>query len=170
MKRTKLNLQCNFIVLEKEKLIENLGIHFESLFELPPLAARIYALLLLSTRNGLSFEQIITDLASSKSSVSTNLKLLQETKRITFVTKKGDRKRYFKPSAQFLCLRVKEGLEKLSKEQQMVNQIIAFNQTQQVDGFENVEPKLAVYQHHLNQLESQHKSALTALEKINDEL
>ncbi len=157
-------------MLKKEQLIENLGIHFESLFELPPLAARIYALLLLSTRNGLSFEQITQDLASSKSSVSTNLKLLQDTKRITYNTVKGDRKRYFKPSPHFLCLRVEEGLEQLNKEQQMVNQIIAFNSAHHIEGFDQVQPKLSLYQEHLNAMENQYNSALKKLTKLNDEI
>lgn len=155
--------------MKKEDLIEDLGVHFESLFELSPLAARIYALLLLSTRSGLSFEQITCDLASSKSSVSTNLKLLQETKRITFTTKKGDRKRYFKPSPHFLGLRVEESLAKLGQEQQMVNQIIAFNSTHEVEGFDTVQSKLNFYQEHLKTLENQHNTALTELIKLDDE-
>lgn len=37
---------------EKEKLVEEMVVHFERLFNLPPLAARIYILLLLSDRDG----------------------------------------------------------------------------------------------------------------------
>ena len=155
--------------MKKEELIEDLGIHFESLFELPPLAARIYALLLLSTRSGVSFEEITQSLASSKSSVSTNIKLLLETKRITFVTKKGDRKRYFKPSPQFLCLRVEESLEKLNKEQRMVHLIMDYNSSNKVEGFNQVKNKLNLYQKHLEALENQHHEALKELIQLNNE-
>ncbi|WP_348798352.1 GbsR/MarR family transcriptional regulator [Flavobacterium adhaerens] len=82
---------------EKEELIEMFGIHFESIYNVPPLAARIMGLLILDgCKQGLTFEDIVTKIGASKSSVSTNLHLLLNSERIYYHTFAGDRRKYFK--------------------------------------------------------------------------
>lgn len=84
---------------EKEELIEMFGIHFERNHNLPPLGARILATLILDgCRCGITFEDLVERLGASKSSVSTNLNLLQNLGKITYYTLPGDRKKYFKSS------------------------------------------------------------------------
>ena len=121
---------------EKQKLIEELGLHFEKNQNLAPLAARIYAIMILSPREGHTFEEIkqITD--ASKSSVSTQLKLLMQTKKVDYFTQTGDRKRYFRASRSYLKNTLKEYLENISEEIKMVEKIIKFNSTNNSEKFE----------------------------------
>lgn len=84
---------------EKEELIEMFGIHFETHHNLPPLGSRILATLILDgCRCGITFEDLVERMSASKSSVSTNLNLLQKLGKITYYTLPGDRKKYFKPA------------------------------------------------------------------------
>jgi DNA-binding transcriptional regulator GbsR (MarR family) len=84
---------------EREELIEMFGIHFESLYHLPPLASRILGTLVVDCcKNGMTFEALVETMGASKSSVSTNLNLLLKMDKITYYTVAGDRKKYFKPS------------------------------------------------------------------------
>ena len=84
---------------EKNELVEMYGIHFESVYNLPPLAARILGNLILNC-SGMSFEKLLESTGASKSSVSTNLQLLLKFGKINYYTKHGDRKKYYK-SAPF---------------------------------------------------------------------
>ncbi|MGV3460791.1 MAG: GbsR/MarR family transcriptional regulator [Flavobacterium sp.] len=84
---------------EKEELIEMFGINFETHHNLPPLGSRLLATLILDgCRCGITFEDLVERLGASKSSVSTNLNLLQKIGKITYYTLPGDRKKYFKPA------------------------------------------------------------------------
>ena len=84
---------------EKEELIEMFGIHFEKLYNLPPLASRILGTLILDCcRYGMTFEELVERMNASKSSVSTNLNLLLKLGKINYYTLPGDRKKYFKPA------------------------------------------------------------------------
>jgi DNA-binding transcriptional regulator GbsR (MarR family) len=87
------------ILKEKEELIEMFGVHFESTYNLPPLASRILGTLIIdSCRTGLTFEDLLERMGASKSSVSTNLNLLLKLGKIKYYTVAGDRKKYFRPS------------------------------------------------------------------------
>src|SRR5690606_37427613 len=101
---------------EKKVLVEELGIHFENLHLLPPLAARIYATLLLEGMEGLTFEDLLAQTVSSKSSVSTNLNLLMLAEMIEYTTLPGDRKRYFRKKANHFKSRLNKYLSLMEKE------------------------------------------------------
>ncbi|UTA70074.1 MULTISPECIES: GbsR/MarR family transcriptional regulator [Emticicia] len=79
---------------EKLALIEKVGLMFEQ--GLQPAAARIAALLLVSDRLELTFDEICEALNLSKSATSNAINLLLNMNRIEYITKPGDRKRYFK--------------------------------------------------------------------------
>src|SRR5690606_11442271 len=79
---------------QKSELIELLGVQLES-DNLAPLAARIFATLILTGKEGRTFEQLVCDLNASKSSISSHLEHLQTSQRVKYFTKPGDRKRYF---------------------------------------------------------------------------
>lgn len=84
---------------EKEELIEMFGVHFETLYHLPPLASRVLGLLIVEGQKpGFTFENITERTMASKSSVSTALNLLLKLGKITYVTFPGDRKKYYKPA------------------------------------------------------------------------
>ena len=80
----------------REEIVETVGLHLEEEHNLPPLAARIYAVLILTDKDGLTFDSCLDRLNASKSSISTSLNLLVNMGLVTYFTKSGDRKRYFK--------------------------------------------------------------------------
>lgn len=80
---------------EQMQLVEKIGSGIEERLRLSPLASRIYALLILSSFEGLTFEEIRETIGASKSSTSVNMKVLKQLGYIKSITKPGDRKRYF---------------------------------------------------------------------------
>lgn len=113
--------------IEKKEAVESLGLHFERRTQIAPLAARIQALLILSTNEGLTFDEIVNFTEASKSSVSSNLNLLLQIKSVEYFTISGERKRYFRSSKDRLCIRLKEYLDIVQEEISIVNQINNFN-------------------------------------------
>lgn len=112
---------------EKRKLIEEIGVHFEKVHQLAPLASRIYAIMILSPADGHTFDEIVEITEASKSSVSTQLNLLLQLKKVEYFTKSGDRKRYFRSSKSYLKNTLKEYLETISEEIKLMEKIIEFN-------------------------------------------
>ncbi|EDM44922.1 hypothetical protein SCB49_02339 [unidentified eubacterium SCB49] len=85
----------NNVCKEKMALVEKLGVHLESREHLAPVAARILAYVILTGKKGATFEDMVTLLCASKSTISTHLNHLQDLKKIMYFTKTGDRKKYF---------------------------------------------------------------------------
>jgi len=104
------------LLKEKLALVEELGVHFECNDNLPPLASRIIVYLILTGVEGATFEELVEKLEASKSSVSTNLQLLQSIDRITYFTRCGDRKRHFKISPSYIIARMDERISMWQKE------------------------------------------------------
>ncbi|MFD2551376.1 GbsR/MarR family transcriptional regulator [Bizionia sediminis] len=80
---------------KKYELVEKLGVHFEHSQQLAPVAARILAFVILTGKFGVTFDDLVCGLGASKSTISTHLNHLQDLQRISYFTKKGDRKKYF---------------------------------------------------------------------------
>ncbi|NVK63784.1 MAG: MarR family transcriptional regulator [Flavobacteriales bacterium] len=81
---------------EKQKeLIEKLGVFLER-SGISPAQARVMGLLLVADRVELTFDEIRGALQLSKSATSNALNTLMQFEKITYITKTGDRKRYFK--------------------------------------------------------------------------
>ena len=112
---------------EKKILIEEVGLHFEKAKQMSPLAARIYAIMILSPYDGHTFDEILEMTCASKSSVSTQLNLLLQLKKVEYFTKSGDRKRYFRASKSYLINTLKEDLERVKEEIALINKITEFN-------------------------------------------
>ena len=106
----------NDLIKEKLTLVEELGVHLEHVDNLAPLASRIFIYLILNGTEGATFEELTEKLEASKSSISTSLQLLQSMGRITYYTKCGDRKRYFKVSANYFISRLDDQIKLWSKE------------------------------------------------------
>jgi len=111
----------------KKKLIEEVGLHFEKAKQMSPLAARIYAIMILSPYDGHTFDEILEMTCASKSSVSTQLNLLLQLKKVEYFTKSGDRKRYFRASKSYLINTLKEDLERVKEEIALINKITEFD-------------------------------------------
>ena len=119
---------CMYNLLkEREEIIEILGIHFESLYKIPPLAGRILALLIVDgCKSGLSFENIVVKLAASKSSISTNINLLLKMELIYYITIIGDRKKYFKSAP--LSQRLTSYLKMIAFEKQIIDKLQTYRE------------------------------------------
>jgi len=80
---------------KQKELIERMGVYSEQ-SGASPAQSRIMALLLVSDETELTFEEIYEILQISKSAASNALNALLATERIEYITKTGDRKRYFR--------------------------------------------------------------------------
>ena len=123
------------VLEEKQKLIEEIGVRLETRLHIAPLAARIYALLTLSSYEGLSFEEIRQKIGSSKSSTSVNLNVLTQLKHINYYTKSGDRKRYFRVAKYFQLTTLEAYFETLENEFQLVEKINDYNKEHHPEKF-----------------------------------
>lgn len=138
---------------EREEIIEMFGIHFESVFDISPLAGRILGMLIVDgCRTGLTFENLVEKLGASKSSISTNLNLLLKMEKITYFTIAGDRKKYYKPAP--LSERFSNYLKMLKSEQLIIDKMIHYREktvscSEEQFSLENVR----FYKTHLEQVE-----------------
>jgi DNA-binding transcriptional regulator GbsR (MarR family) len=141
------------IYQEKEELIEMFGIHFESLYNLPPLASRILGTLIVdSCKTGLTFESFVERMKASKSSVSTNLNLLLKLGKISYYTVPGDRKKYFKASP--FSERMTNYLKVLELEKGLINKLLAYKEkTISGDEEENTLDNTKAYKLHVIEME-----------------
>jgi len=93
-------------------------------FNLPPLAAKIYAYLVFDfERKGLTFDDLVEIFSASKSSISTNLNLLLNNNLIQDLNKLDERKRYFTINENFVKIRFQEISERLKEEVRIINSI-----------------------------------------------
>lgn len=104
---------------QQNLLVEELGRHFEQEGK-QPVAARIFALLMVGDQEELTFDQIIGALQISKSSASNGLKLLELRDLVEYVTYTGDRKRYFR-------VKTKEIFSMIDEFEMKINMILELN-------------------------------------------
>ncbi len=121
---------------EKKDLVEELGLFFQNRHNLPPLAARIYAVLLLTSNEGYTFDELMEITKASKSSVSTNLTLLISLKFVDFYTKTGNRRRYFRSNGSYVKNMLQERIESVSKELAIADKVNAFNRNNNPDKYQ----------------------------------
>lgn len=102
---------------------------YSKTFDLPPLAAKIYAYLIFDfDRHGLAFDDLVEALSASKSSVSTNLNLLLSNNLVQDINKLEERKRYFVVNDNFIKLRFGEIVSRLKEELNIVKALDRFNE------------------------------------------
>ena len=134
---------------EKKKLTEELGVFFEKRHELPPLAARMYALLILTGTEGYLFEELKEITQASKSSISTNLNLLTSLKFIEYYTVTGNRKRYFRSSGSYITNILKEHFDAIAQELILVQKVNEFKRDYQPSKYSEKSYLGTIYQNHL---------------------
>src|SRR5690554_5019681 len=103
-----------------------MGVHIENKEQLAPVAARILATLVLKGRHGETFENLVSELKASKSTIFTHLTTLQASHRITYYTKPGDRKKYFILSPNAMILSMDEMIEKWEEQRDIHLEIVAY--------------------------------------------
>lgn len=102
------------VINEKQAAqIEKIGVSLEK-SQFPPLAARVMALLLVAEPPYCTFDDILENLQSSKSSISTSLNLLLREGIVDYITFPGDRKRYFQINAQTWLQMIKRKVEQIA--------------------------------------------------------
>ncbi len=111
---------------QKKLLVEKYGLFMEKQEKLAPVAARIFATLLINKETGITFDNLVEFLGASKSTISTNLKNLQKSETIQFFTKPGDRKKYFTLNPIGFLARIEEDLKMYKTEHQLATEIINF--------------------------------------------
>lgn len=121
---------------QKRNLIEELGVHLEG-DNLAPLAARIVSTLILSGKKGVTFDELVNELQAGKSSISTHLDQLQNTNRVKYFTKPGDRKRYFVIDPNFILNIIDEMINKWEKERKLHLKIKAYKEHCNCEAEEN---------------------------------
>ncbi|MFI2741530.1 GbsR/MarR family transcriptional regulator [Zhouia sp. PK063] len=120
-------MNCAASLLEQRKMLtEELGVYFESCEGMSPLSARIYAYIVLQGEEGASFEELQEELEASKSSISTNLQVLQSMGRLGYYTKPGDRKRYFKIHDDQILNRLDDKIEVWKKERCLHKKVLKY--------------------------------------------
>ncbi|MDO1511998.1 transcriptional regulator [Maribacter confluentis] len=112
---------------EKKDLVEELGLFFQARHKLTPLSARIYSILVLTSSDGYTFDELMEITQNSKSSVSTNLNLLVSLKFVEYYTRTGDRKRYFRNNGSYIKNMLQERMESVSKELKIAEKVNTFN-------------------------------------------
>ncbi|SRR5690554_2475607 len=108
---------------DQKQLIEKVGVMNERQ-GLQPAAARILALLLVSPETELGFDQIRETLNLSKSAASNSLNLLMNIGKIDYVTKPGDRKRYFRNRITRWKDDVKENFDKMNAVADVLEEVL----------------------------------------------
>jgi DNA-binding transcriptional regulator GbsR (MarR family) len=149
---------------EKKDLVEELGLFAQERHKLPPLAARIYSILVLSSNEGYSFDQLMESTQSSKSSVSTNLKLLISLKFVDYYTRTGNRKRFFRSTGSYVTNMLNEHVDSVYKELRIANKVNTFNKNYNPAKFKEKGYVGITFQTYL---ETQKRNLEDTLEKIN---
>ncbi|MBN2274359.1 MAG: MarR family transcriptional regulator [Bacteroidales bacterium] len=81
-------------IKRQKELIEAMGTYFDK-DGFQPVAGRILGLLIIMDKERFTFDEIVEELQISKSSASNAIRMLEIRNFIEYITKPGDRKRYF---------------------------------------------------------------------------
>ena len=117
----------------QKKLIERVGVAHER-EGLPPAVARILGLLLVADETEHTFEEIQAELGLSKSAVSNALNFLLMSKSIEYITRPGDRKRYFRSALHIWPDHLSVKLKGMLEIKAVLNEVLA-QRTPQTEEF-----------------------------------
>lgn len=148
---------------EKKELIEQLGVQLET-ENLAPVAARIFATLILNGKQGITFEQLVNGLQASKSTVSAHLEHLQTTNKVKYFTKPGDRKRYFIINPELMLNVIDEMVHKWESQKKIHEKVLEYKRkhNEYVKGNEKIQFDLDFQKDFLTFLDE----ATTAIQKL----
>ncbi|MFV0539757.1 MAG: GbsR/MarR family transcriptional regulator [Aestuariibaculum sp.] len=110
----------------KVNLVEKLGVHMEKRGQIAPVAARILAYVVLTGKKGTTFEDLVSNLCASKSTISTHLNHLQDLKRLNYFTKPGDRKKYFIINTETMIKDISDLIDEWKDEQELHIEIMNY--------------------------------------------
>lgn len=125
-----------------ENIFRDLQRFYGCIFNLPPLAARIYAYLMFDfEKKGLTFEDFVEVFSVSKSSVSENINLLLKLNLIKNSELYNERKRHFIINGDFVKIRFQEIVEKMQSEIEILDRLHGYRNSRD----ENLNEKYSIY-------------------------
>lgn len=142
-------LTAKDLASKKNQLIEKIGVVLETQENLAPLAARIYATLLITGKEGITFDQLVKDLNASKSTVCTHLNFLQSNNWVSYFTLKGDRKRYFTIAPNCIAIVIDEMTTNWAKQKEIQEEIICYKKLASNSGSKESSPDLEFHEKYL---------------------
>lgn len=132
--KTVLSLQID------EKIFQDLVRFYIEHRHLAPLAAKIHAYLIFDfSRKGVTFDELVEVLASSKSSVSSNLNILLNLGLITDINRIDERKRYFVINSDYMKNYFQSITDKMEKEREIIRNLESFYKSsnhEETNGFQ----------------------------------
>ncbi|QRM88564.1 transcriptional regulator [Lacinutrix sp. WUR7] len=137
------------ICKEKMALVEKLGVHLEAREQLAPVAARILAYVILTGKRGATFEDMVSILCASKSTISTHINHLQDLNKIVYFTKTGDRKKYFVINKDTIIQHVDRMISHWQEEREIHFEIKQYKEQQNTKKIENDEEKFDLTFHNV---------------------
>ncbi|WEK70736.1 MAG: transcriptional regulator [Candidatus Chryseobacterium colombiense] len=110
-----------------EKIFQDAVRFYGTIFNVPPLASKIYAYLLFDyERVGITFDEFVEVLSASKSSVSTSISLLLKAQLIVDHNKMDERKRYFFINDEYKKIRFEKIVQKMQDELKLLDDLDRF--------------------------------------------
>mgnify|MGYP005863760445 CR=1 FL=1 len=150
----------------KCQLVEKLGIHFENKDHLAPVEARILSFIILTGKQGTTFEDLVTNLQASKSTVSTHLNHLQDLKKVEYFTKTGDRKKYFIINNDTMLQSINEMMSQWEEQRQLHIEIMDFKNNANQSLAEDTKFNLEFHEGYVDFLDEATQSMLKLRTKI----
>lgn len=123
-----------------EKIFQDAVKFYGTVFNLPPLASKIYAYLLFDYEKvGITFDEFVEVLSASKSSVSTSISLLLSSQLIVDHNKMDERKRYFFINDEYKKIRFEKIVQKMKDELKLLDDLNSFKKVQDEGYNEKIE-------------------------------
>lgn len=123
-----------------EKIFQDAVKFYGTIFNIPPLASKIYAYLLFDfERAGITFDEFVEVLSASKSSVSTSISLLLNSELIVDHNKMDERKRYFFINDEYKKIRFEKIVQKMHDELKLIDDLNNFKKGHDEDYNEKIE-------------------------------
>jgi len=130
-----------------EKIFQEAVKFYSTMFNLPPLASKIYSYLIFDFEKvGITFDEFVEVFSASKSSVSTNISLLLNSQLIVDVNKMDERKRYFFANDDYKKIRFEKIVQKMKDEIKLLDDLNQFRKVKD----EDYDQKIGIYKSLLN--------------------
>ncbi|ROH99686.1 transcriptional regulator [Chryseobacterium daecheongense] len=123
-----------------EKIFQDAVRFYGTIFNIPPLASKIYAYLNFDFEKvGVTFDEFVEVFSASKSSVSTSISLLLNAQLIVDHNKMDERKRYFFINDEYRKIRFEKIVQKMQDELKLIDDLNKFKKGKEHDHDEKME-------------------------------
>lgn len=155
-------------MMNKETLLEDTAVYIAKLFNYPPLTSTIYAWLLLDiAKKGTTFKELQDVTKASKSSISNSLQVLTQNNHVEYITKLGERTRYYRLSHKFVLQRIKRTIDNLQTEKNLMEDFRNSILLKDINCDEIMKQKSNIYIEHIEKNIELLKDTLEKLESVS---